>query len=130
MGYTIVLFDYLAWHYGIGVKEYLKAWMNIQWFWYHFFSMPVLLKSYFKPFHRMQEGYGRGFDPGKYFEVFVVNLIMRVVGAAIRSVFLVAGVLAELVTFILGILFFALFIVSPVAIPVGIFLAVLLLAGL
>jgi len=53
----------------------------------------------------MQEGYGRGFDLGKYFEVFVVNLIMRIVGAAIRSVFLVAGVLAELVTFVLGILF-------------------------
>jgi len=46
MGYTIIFFDYMAWHYGAGVKEYLKAWMNIQWFWYHFFSMPVLLKSY------------------------------------------------------------------------------------
>jgi len=129
MSYTLFLYEYISWHYGLGIKEFLRAWLNIHWFWGHFFSMSVLAQSFFKPFHRMRESYGRAFEPAKIFETLIVNMMMRVVGVMIRSVFLAAGILVEGATFILGTALFVLFLLSPIMIPVGIFLAVFLTIG-
>ena len=119
MSYTLIFFEYLSWHYGGGTKEFLKAWFNIHWFWYHFFSIPVLINTFFKPYHRMNEGYSRGFDPQKFFETLIVNTILRIVGIMIRIVFISVGLLAQIATLIGGISLFIIYIASPIIIPAG-----------
>lgn len=50
--------------------------------------------------------YGRGFDLGRYFEVFFSNLISRILGALMRSFLIAIGTLVEGLVFCAGIIMF------------------------
>lgn len=91
--------------------------MNIQWFLLHFFSVPELVRSLFAPFHRMRERKKQGFDPEDIFEVFVINILMRIVGAFVRLIFIIAGLGVQVIAFVLGFFVLSAALLSPVMIP-------------
>ena len=128
MAFGILLGEYLAWHYSIGVFEIARAWTNIHWFLYHYFSISILLKNLLAPFHRIREARVRGFDPQNLFEVFIINTLMRIVGAVIRMFVIVVGLVAQGVVFVLGALFVAFFLLAPVAVPASIITGIVLIA--
>src|SRR3989338_7211775 len=127
MNIPVIFFQYISWHYREGVKEVFKAWKNIHWFLYHFFSINILLRTLFKPFRRIREEYGRGFDPGKVAETLAVNIIMRAVGAFIRGALLLVAVAAELGAFVFGVLLFIYYLASPLLVPIGLIVGLALL---
>lgn len=110
---TASFFDILFWTYGKGSNEFLKLWLNIHWFLYHFFSVPQMLGSLFSPLKRLKESRGRGFDAQKAFESLILNSVMRVTGFLIRIVLLFAAAAAQLGALFAGAVFFALFILWP-----------------
>ncbi|MBI2052842.1 MAG: hypothetical protein HYT34_01200 [Candidatus Ryanbacteria bacterium] len=70
------------------------AWMNIQKFLVNFFSLPLLARSFFAPFRKMQEKKAPGFDPENIAEVFVANLVSRFVGMLLFApIFIPASIL-------------------------------------
>ena len=117
MNPALVLIEYASWHYGDGVREYLLAWKNLHWFFYHFFSVPVLFATLFQPFHRMRESYKRGFDPEAFFESAFGNAMIRIVGFVARSVLLFVALVFNAFLFICGIIMFFGFLSAPVLIP-------------
>jgi len=117
MNAALIAGEYLWWQYEAGLVLMFEAWMNVQWFLLHFFSVPELLKSLFAPFHRMRERKKQGFDLEDMFEVFAINILMRIVGALVRLVFIVAGLAAQVVAFVIGSLILATALLSPIAIP-------------
>ncbi|OGZ44628.1 MAG: hypothetical protein A3C84_04685 [Candidatus Ryanbacteria bacterium RIFCSPHIGHO2_02_FULL_48_12] len=117
MGIASIFFEYMSWHYGPGVHEFLQAWKNISAFVYQFFSVDMLLKTFFQPFKRMQEDYTRGFDPSGYAETFIVNAMMRVVGMVIRAVFIAGAACMQIVIGMVGFVFFIAFVGLPFAVP-------------
>lgn len=123
----VVFFEFFEWLYGEGTQEFLKAWRNLHWFFYHFFSVPLMLRSLFQPLKRLKEKYGRGFDPEKFFENLVINTIMRIAGFFIRITFLVFAGIAQIFVFVLGAVFFALFLTAPIFIPAAIMLSLAML---
>lgn len=123
----VVFFEVFGWLYSEGAEEFLKAWRNVHWFFYHFFSMPLLLRSLFQPLKRLKEKSGRAFDPEKFFENLAINTIMRIVGFLIRIAFLVAGSAAQIAVFALGAVFFILFLTAPIFIPAAIALGAAML---
>ena len=123
----IVFFEFFEWLYGEGVPEFLKAWKNLHWFFYHFFSVPLMFRSLFQPLKRLKEKYGRGFDPEKFFENLAINTIMRIAGFLIRIIFLALAGIFQILVFILGSVFFALFLTAPIFIPASILIGLIML---
>lgn len=124
-----VIASYLWWQYQNGLQEFVRAWMNLHWFLYNFFSIPLLVKSFFAPFHRMEAKKDRGFDPENIAEVIVVNIMMRFVGMLVRSTIILIGVAAEGVLLVAGTLIFIVTFGAPLFIPgcIGVGLALLML---
>ncbi len=116
MALGMLLGEYLSWHYSLGIVKFVRAWMNTHWFLFHYFSISVLLASLFAPFHRIQEKRARGFDPQNWFEVFIINTLMRIVGAIVRCIVIVIGISVQVIAFMLGAVSLFLYIGAPVTI--------------
>lgn len=124
MHLVAVYFQIIPWIYGDGKSEFLKAWFNIHWFLYHFFSIAILTRTLFRPFHRMKEGYGRGFHPEKFFEALITNIVMRFVGFFARGVIILAALAVQLFILGIGSLLFLIFLTTPIFIFLAMFTAI------
>ena len=121
----VIAGEYFVWQYSYGITEFLRAWFNIHWFLFHFFSFPVLLRTMFQPLFRIREDYGRGFDPQKTAEALTINLIMRITGFITRIFLLCIGLVVECAMFVVGLASFVVYLLSPLEIPAA-FLIILL----
>ncbi|PJE64646.1 MAG: hypothetical protein COU90_02280 [Candidatus Ryanbacteria bacterium CG10_big_fil_rev_8_21_14_0_10_43_42] len=119
MSLPLVVFEYLAWQYGEGVQEFLRVWRNVHWVVYRLFSISILLRTFFSPFRRTSESYGKGFDPKRYAETFVINIVTRLVGVAVRSILLFIAFFLQAAMLLFGAFLFGIFLLTPVIIPLG-----------
>ncbi|MEK7117492.1 MAG: hypothetical protein AAB861_01835 [Patescibacteria group bacterium] len=83
--------EYFKWHYGRGFNELIGILRNFFSFLVHFFSLKLLLQTFFSPWKRMSERYERGLHIESMLETFLVNLIMRAVGTLSRLIIILAG---------------------------------------
>ena len=107
---------YFFWHYTRAFKEIWGIWMNYLWFFNHFFSIPLLFRTLFSPWQRITEEYKKGLDIEDWAESFIVNVLMRIVGAVMRLVVICVGVLFLLITFIIGVLIFVVWPLFPLVV--------------
>lgn len=106
-------FEYFKWHYGKGVMGLVNIVGNFVWFFFEFFSIPLLLKTYFMPFRRLNEMYQQSFNPGAWFETLIVNTMMRIIGALLRTVLIVLGIFFILLTVAIGVCFLTAWLLAP-----------------
>jgi hypothetical protein len=78
------------------------AWKNLLLFNLYYFSIPILLKTLFSPWHRYQWKYGKGLDVHQYIEIFLSNIISRILGSWVRIAVIVAGLGAQIAIFLGG----------------------------
>jgi len=97
-----IFFQYLSWHFFDVPKKILKAFKNILLFNLEYFSIFLLLKTFFSHWRRYSFTYPRGFDIRAYAGVFFSNLISRVLGAVVRTFLIVLGILVEILILLLG----------------------------
>ncbi|OHA17751.1 MAG: hypothetical protein A2664_04025 [Candidatus Taylorbacteria bacterium RIFCSPHIGHO2_01_FULL_46_22b] len=118
MSYFFILPSYLLWHYTEGLRDMTRVWTNFLWFLYNFFSIPILAKTLFEPWRRIQEQKHRGgFSPEDIAETLMTNTIMRLVGALIRLCTIAIGTCVILVVFWGGILLYGAWLLLPALIP-------------
>ncbi|HEY4510160.1 MAG TPA: hypothetical protein VJC15_04240 [Candidatus Paceibacterota bacterium] len=110
---TLLLFRYVKWHYLEASKEILKGWGNILWFGFNYFSVLLLIRTFFSPWKKITWDYGRGFDISRYLFIFSSNLVSRVLGAFVRSLLIATGVVGQLALLFLGSIFFLFWLVLP-----------------
>lgn len=108
--------QYFLWHYSRALREIIGITENFVWFLYNFFSIPVLVKTFFSPWRRMQETYRKGFYLGDFFSSLAINTIMRIVGVIIRTATIVVGCVAIIAVLLAGVIFFAIWLVLPAVI--------------
>ncbi len=108
--------SYIRWHYGDALGRIFALWTNFLWFAYTFFSIPLLMRSLFSPWQRIQEEYKKGFDIEAYASSFLVNILMRCVGAFVRIIFIVVGTLSLLLLFGFGLILFVLWFLLPLVV--------------
>lgn len=101
---------YLSWHYTTALYDMIGIWRNFFYFIYNFFSISLLLRTLFSPWHRIKESYAKIED---FFGNLVVNTLMRLVGAVIRMVFIVMGTVSLLLCLIFGVAAFIFWLVLP-----------------
>ena len=96
------------------------------WFGYHFFSMPLLLKTLIRPIYRIHESAppGGGINIELFFENVAVNIFSRIIGFFLRVVLILVGALYQIIMLVIGSILFLIWFFLPI-IPF-----VLLLAGI
>ncbi len=90
MKVSYLVFDFVAWYYTRAFRNILAVWMNIEWFLIHFFSIPLLLKTFFSPWKRITDQYRRtGIE--ELLQTLLINVMSRIFGALIRFVIILCG---------------------------------------
>ena len=110
---------WLYWHFLEAPKGILRGWRNFLKFGLNYFSLPLLLKTFFSPWRRYSWAYPRGFSIGIYIEVFFSNLISRFLGAMVRSFLVVIGMFFVALLAIGGLIVFLGWIILPFLIALG-----------
>jgi len=111
---TNIFFQWLSWQFFEMPGNILKIWKNFLKFNLNYFSIPLLLKTFFSHWRRYKWSHGRGFDFKRYFEVLLSNLISRILGAMMRSILIMIGFGVEIFIIFAGIILFFSWLVSPI----------------
>jgi hypothetical protein len=108
-------FHYVRWHYSTALVDLVRIVRNFLWFFFEFFSITLLLKTFFTPFHRISDNrvlHGK-LDIAGMAERLLVDLLMRFVGMLLRTVLILAGIVFIVATLVSGVAFFVAWIASP-----------------
>ena len=116
-----IVFQWLSWQFFDVPKEILKVWKNFLKFNLNYFSVPLLIKTFFSPWRKYRMSYGKGFDIGRYIEVFFSNLLFRTLGAIMRSFLIILGLLVEIFIIFCGIIIFLGWLILPILLIFGLY---------
>lgn len=122
-----IITAFWTWYFRVAPKNIVEIWANYLKANLHYFSVLLLLRTLFYPWHRDSTGYGRGFDFKRYLEVWSLNMVARGVGLIVRIVTITIALVLEVIIFALGFLFLAFWILAPVSLTVAFFWGFILL---
>jgi len=92
--------------------------MNIFWVTNRIFSLPLMFRTLFSPWKRIIETEGEKFDLEDWAERKVVNIMSRLVGAMVRLVVILIGLVSLMATLLLGIGWYVFWVMAPVVIAI------------
>jgi len=79
------------------------------------YSFIFLLKTFFSPWKNQSYAYpNKGFDINKIIEIWISNMVARVVGAFVRFFTILTGIVVLLIVIALGLLILFLWLVYPI----------------
>lgn len=114
-----IFFVWLMWHFYEMPMFLLGVWKNYILFALNYFSLPILLKSFFAPWRRYKWNYPKGFDIGGFFSALISNTFSRFLGALMRIVLIIVGILFQIFVIFTGLIIFLLWIFIPFIIIAG-----------
>ncbi|MCX6712977.1 MAG: hypothetical protein NTY66_02080 [Candidatus Vogelbacteria bacterium] len=127
MRFGLIFGHYFWWHYTTGIADLARNGANFASFLWTFFSINHLLAHFFSPFRRLGERYPDHFNFAEYFNAFIVNSLMRVVGAISRVVLIVFGLLCLAVYLVVFVAMVVFWLVLPLVALFAVVLGVRLL---
>lgn len=95
MSLIIFLKDIIFWHYSRAYADIFHIWLDILYFVSNYFSVPLLLRTFFGPWRRMGEIKKGYFDP----RYFIIDILMRIVGMLVRGLTILVGFCAIFLCF-------------------------------
>jgi hypothetical protein len=114
-----ILIAWVFWQFFEMPRNILKAWRNFLRFNLNYFSIPLLLKTFFAHWRRYEWSYGRGFDLKRWAYTFASNAISRVLGAMMRTLLIFTGLFLEVFILCFGVVIFFGWLILPVLIILG-----------
>jgi hypothetical protein len=116
MLFSIIIKDYFRWHYTRAFNEMAHVLFNFLWFFTNLFSLPQLTTSLFSPWRRITEEKQKGFDFENVASFLIINLLSRIVGAVMRSIIIIVGLLTLMATITVGVFTFVFWVLAPACI--------------
>jgi hypothetical protein len=113
MLFAAIIRDYFVWHYTQAWFLLWGVWRNFLWFVIHFFSIPQLMRSWFAPFKRITERRGDKFDLEDLASYVIIGFLSRIIGALIRTVIIIIGLITLALTVIGGFVVYLLWALVP-----------------
>ena len=118
-----IFYVWALWHFYEMPKFLLGVWKNYILFALNYFSLPLLLKSLFAPWRKYRWKYPKGFAVGEFISTFISNSFSRILGAIMRVVLIVIGVLFLAFVAVFGLVIFLAWILVPFIIIGGVLFA-------
>lgn len=116
-----IFLQFFLWYFFEVPKKIFQGWTNILRFNIEFFSISLLLKSLFAPWHQYAWVYPRGFDIAKYLETVLSNLIFRILGMIMRIILISFGLLVEVFIFLIGAIVLLTWLLLPLLLVMALF---------
>ena len=108
---TLVLF--FLWLFVESTAHILRTWKFFLVFGLRIFSVPLLVRTFFSPWHRYWYGYPKGFDLKALFSVVFGNLMSRAIGVVLRTFIILLGLFFEVVIIVVGAVFLVFWVTLP-----------------
>ncbi|OGZ69438.1 MAG: hypothetical protein A3F47_01755 [Candidatus Staskawiczbacteria bacterium RIFCSPHIGHO2_12_FULL_38_11] len=108
-----ILTMWVKWHFYEAPKFLFSVWNNYIFFVSNYFSVFLLISTFFSPWRRYKWSYPRGFDISGYYQVFISNFFSRIVGAMLRLVLIIFGVVSQVLVVIAGIIVILIWVLMP-----------------
>ena len=122
-----IITAFWTWYFIAAPKNIVEIWANFLKANLHYFSVLLLLRTLFAPWHRDKTGYGRGFDFKKYLEIWSLNMVARGVGFIIRSVTILIALVVEAFIMVVGLIFLSFWLLAPISLTAAFFWGLILL---
>lgn len=114
-----ILTIWLYWHFYEMPKFLFEVWKNYISFAFNFFSLDILLKSLFSPWHKYKWNYPKGFDIGEFFSTLISNTFSRIIGFCMRIVLILISVPFQIFIILVGIVIILAWLFIPLIIVLG-----------
>ena len=124
-----LLISAFSWYFFERPRSIIMVWKTILLFNLNYFSVPILIKTYFSPWRKYRSSYSGTFEFGKNIESFVFNSMSRIIGAILRTFFILLGIITGLLILLLGLVLVVLWFLSPVLIIAIFIFGIKLLIG-
>ena len=112
---------WFLWHFYETPKFLFSVWKNFIRFGSNYFSIPLLLKTFFSPWRRYRWLYPKSFDIVEFFNTLVSNTFSRILGSICRAVLITFGVIFQIFIFIAGIVVILFWLFIPLIVIAGLF---------
>lgn len=106
--------DYLLWHYTESYGYILSFWKKILWILHRTFSTKIMLKTLLLPWRKLGSDYPERFDLSEYLSDFIINIMMRIVGFTIRSIFIIITIILSFLILLFMAMSFLVWTILPV----------------
>jgi len=107
---------FLKWQLFYSNILFLKTWFEFLKFGLNAFSIPLLLKTLFSPWHRYMTSYPEGIDPIGALNSLFGNIMSRFIGMILRIIFILLGLFFEALIFLVGLFLFCVWLIMPILI--------------
>ena len=87
-----IFIEWFVWQFYQMPKFLFQVWNNYFVFATNYFSLPLLLKTFFSPWRRYKWRYPRGLDLVEFFNTLISNTVSRFLGALMRVVLIIMGI--------------------------------------
>ena len=119
-----IFVTWFFWHFYEMPQFLLGVWKNYILFALNYFSLPILLKSFFAPWRKYKWRYPKGFDLIEFFNTLISNTFSRVLGAFMRIVLIIAGILFQIFVILAGLIILLAWIFFPFIVAAGFLIAI------
>ena len=106
---------FFRWLFIESTAHVARTWLFYVDFGLRIFSVPLLVRTFFSPWHRYWYGHPKTFYPAQLFSALFGNLMSRGVGVILRTFFIALGLIFEIVIVAIGFVFLAGWILLPFA---------------
>lgn len=113
---------WFLWQFYEMPKFLLLVWKNFLMFASNYFSVPLLLKTLFAPWKKYNWVYPKNFDIQQILETFISNIFSRIIGAVMRTVLILMGIIFQILVLTVGLIIFVFWILVPFIIIFGVIL--------
>jgi hypothetical protein len=97
----------------------LGVWKNYIFFALNYFSLPILLKSLFAPWRKYRWRYPKGLNITEFFNTLISNAFSRFLGALMRIILIIVGILFQIFVIFAGLIILLLWILIPFIVIAG-----------
>jgi hypothetical protein len=108
-----ILHSWWVWHFYEMPQILFEVWKNYITFISEYFSIYRLFWTLFAPWRKYIRPYPKLFSISGYIEVFIFNIYSRAMGAGIRIILIVLGLIIQVIVLIIGILIIAMWLFLP-----------------
>jgi len=108
-----IFVEWFFWQFYEMPKFLFTVWNNYLNFAGNLFSVKLLLKTLFSPWRKYIWRYPKGFDITEMASTFVSNIFSRVIGAMLRVVLIIFGIVLQVVVGFVGLIALVLWVLLP-----------------